>query len=619
MSELTHESVSEPLSEDGGVVEVRRNAGLVGGIGGAAAVVAILYLSRATSTGGWLDWVLCLVMAGVAAAYLQGLVDARTPLLVADVHGIRVRQGRTWHGVPWSDVEAVEHRARRGPLADGWLEVFPRDGAPVAVPLSMSTRAVGDGGDLAVALGELAPAEVEVVELVDEAPDEAPDVAPDADESADPAGYAEPEAPAAQDDTFPPAEPTAPWRTTSPPTWTPGPLGDEQDPPTGGQHDGDGARMLRDPRPVLARGIGTLAARLRRPQPAPPGDAPAGPAASPAAGGPSVPLVASLTPSPLRDPVGASRIEIRSDLVHGANALRLDPAETEDGTRSELPEARELRRPGSVNLVEDVVLLDANVRPIAQAGQPVEPLVIDGTDVEPAADPVIGPDLAAARTRLGLSVDQLADRTRIRPHVIESIEVDDFAPCGGDFYARGHLRTLARVLGIDGAPLLATYDERYAHAPISPRRVFEAELATGAHGGIRGTRGGPNWSVLVAAVMVLVLAWSIARLVTDSPSSLNDAPPLNGSGGIASAPGDPVPVLLDAAGGGATVRVQDGSGTTVFDGDLAFGQTRLLRSVATPVTVTSTDGSLKVTLGDGETMSVGDTGARGTRTFGPAR
>ena len=165
-------------------------------------------------------------------------------------------------------------------------------------------------------------------------------------------------------------------------------------------------------------------------------------------------------------------------------------------------------------------------------GEPVEPLVLDDFEVEPAEDPVIGPELAAARTRLGLSVDQLADRTRIRPHVIEAVEVDDFEPCGGDFYARGHLRTLARVLGIDVAPLLASYDERYAHAPINPRRVFEAELATGANGSIRGTRGGPNWSVLVAVVMALVLAWSIARLVMDTPPELRGTTPvLNGSGG----------------------------------------------------------------------------------------
>ena len=82
-------------------------------------------------------------------------------------------------------------------------------------------------------------------------------------------------------------------------------------------------------------------------------------------------------------------------------------------------------------------------------------LIDDLADV-PIVDPVIGPQLRAARERLRLSIDQLAERTRIRPHVIEALEIDDFVPCGGDFYARGHLRTLARVLGLDAAPLLET-------------------------------------------------------------------------------------------------------------------------------------------------------------------
>ena len=110
----------------------------------------------------------------------------------------------------------------------------------------------------------------------------------------------------------------------------------------------------------------------------------------------------------------------------------------------------------------------SKVRAIARLGEPVAPLVIEDFEPHPAYDPVIGPDLAAARTRVGLSVDELADRTRIRPHVIESIEVDDFTPCGGDFYARGHIRTLARVLGKDPAPMLAAFDSRYATAPDQP-------------------------------------------------------------------------------------------------------------------------------------------------------
>ncbi len=136
------------------------------------------------------------------------------------------------------------------------------------------------------------------------------------------------------------------------------------------------------------------------------------------------------------------------------------------------------------------------------------------------------------------------------------------------------------MLGIDVAPLLTAYDERYADAPINPRRVFEAELATGANGSIRGTRGGPNWSVLVAAVMALVLAWSVARLIMDSPVELRGAAPiLNGSAGVdnsAQQAADPVPVVLSAAGGGARVVVRDGTGKVVFTGNLAFGETKTL-------------------------------------------
>ncbi|QSR30890.1 hypothetical protein CFI00_10365 [Nocardioides sp. S5] len=259
------------------------------------------------------------------------------------------------------------------------------------------------------------------------------------------------------------------------------------------------------------------------------------------------------------------------------------------------------------------------MRAIAHPGEPVEPLVLDDFEVEPAEDPVIGPELTAARTRLGLTVDQLADRTRIRPHVIEAVEVDDFEPCGGDFYARGHLRTLARVLGIDVAPLLASYDERYAHAPINPRRVFEAELATGVNGSIRGTRGGPNWSVLVAVVMAFVLAWSIARLVMDTPPELRgNNPVLNGSGGpqgAGNAPlAEPVAVVVSAPGGGARIVVRDGAGEEVFGGALAAGQSREMKA-SPPVRVMSTDGAVTVSIAGAEARAIGEAGVSGQGTF----
>ena len=160
-------------------IEVRRHAGVAAGVGLTASAVAIAYLGRATQSGSALDWAFVVVMGLLGAYWLASLVDARTPLLVADAQGIRIRLGRTWRGLPWTAVHHVEHTPRRGPLRDGRLVVVPHNlelieseltgagkrhttisrmlhGAPLAVPLGLSTRVVGAGDDLTLALGRVA-------------------------------------------------------------------------------------------------------------------------------------------------------------------------------------------------------------------------------------------------------------------------------------------------------------------------------------------------------------------------------------------------------------------------------------------------------------------------------
>lgn len=70
----------------------------------------------------------------------------------------------------------------------------------------------------------------------------------------------------------------------------------------------------------------------------------------------------------------------------------------------------------------------------------------------------IGEALAEARRRAGLTVTQVSQRTRIRETIIRGIESDDYSACGGDFYARGHIRSIARVVGADPRPLIAEFD-----------------------------------------------------------------------------------------------------------------------------------------------------------------
>ncbi|MFT3871497.1 MAG: helix-turn-helix domain-containing protein [Nocardioides sp.] len=522
-------------------LEIRRNVWLLAGVGVASALVAAAYLHRATGSGSALDWILGVVLGLVALGYLAVVVDARSPLLVADARGVRVRRGRTWQGLPWVEVDAVEHQPRSSLLRDGRLVVEPAaaDAEAYAVPLGLSTRVSGAADGLDAVLAEIVPGAALVAPIE-------PDLSVEPDEA-----------------------------------------------------DAPGASRWRDPRPAMAAGIGAIAERLRiagrggepasataeesSPEQGPPGQDLPGP------GLPVAPAASLTEPAPTPD--RQLTPGLRSDLVLGSLALASSP----DQVTVALPEMEELRRP-------EFPGLEVENEPAA----------------EELPEPVIGPQVAAARRRLDLTVEALAERTRIRQHVIAGIEIDDFGPCGGDFYARGHLRTLARVLGLEAAPLIEQYDQRYAHAPVTPRQVFEAELATGATASLRNTRGGPNWSVLVAALMAVVLAWSLARLVMDGPVDVPVAPRLDGSGGVGraatSTTADAVPVVVRAAGGGAHVVVRDGNGRIIFTGDLAYGASRSLE-VAPPVRVESSDGSVKVVVDGQEQGALGHTGQPATRTY----
>lgn len=70
----------------------------------------------------------------------------------------------------------------------------------------------------------------------------------------------------------------------------------------------------------------------------------------------------------------------------------------------------------------------------------------------------IGETLAQARRRAGLSITQVSQQTRIRETIIRGIESDDYSGCGGDFYARGDIRLIARAVGADPEPLVREYD-----------------------------------------------------------------------------------------------------------------------------------------------------------------
>lgn len=215
---------------------------------------------------------------------------------------------------------------------------------------------------------------------------------------------------------------------------------------------------------------------------------------------------------------------------------------------------------------------------------------------EEAARPSVGRVLQQARIAAGLTVDDVSSVTRVRIAIVHAIEADDFTPCGGDVYARGHIRTLARAVHIDPAPLLARYDDdhggRPAPTPAAP--LFEAER-------IRPERRGPNWTAAMVAAIVAVVGFvgftafkggdtdsdaksqvaqgaspSASKPAKPTPSNTDSATPKSdpSDSAIAAAPQDKVTVQVTAVDGRSWISAKDHNGRMLFDGLLKKGESK---------------------------------------------
>ena len=70
-----------------------------------------------------------------------------------------------------------------------------------------------------------------------------------------------------------------------------------------------------------------------------------------------------------------------------------------------------------------------------------------------------GQMLEAARVARGMSLDDLAQVTKLRASILAAMEGDDLSHCGGIVYARGQLRAIAPVLGLDPDELVDAFED----------------------------------------------------------------------------------------------------------------------------------------------------------------
>lgn len=241
--------------------------------------------------------------------------------------------------------------------------------------------------------------------------------------------------------------------------------------------------------------------------------------------------------------------------------------------------------------------------------------------------PSVGRALQQARIDARLTVDEVSTSTRVRVPIVQSIEQDDYSRCGGDVYARGHIRTLARAVGLDGDALVAQYDDEHGGrpTPTAPATLFEAER-------IRPEPRRPNWTAAMVAAIVAVVGFvgftlfsggdsesgkpvaedtpsqSPSKDRNDKPSPSRTSDPKPSDSAIAGAPADKVTVRMTAEQGNSWVSAKDHNGRLVHEGVLRKGQSKTLTDDKRLDLVLGNAGSVKLFVNGKEVKHVGEVG-----------
>ena len=165
----------------------------------------------------------------------------------------------------------------------------------------------------------------------------------------------------------------------------------------------------------------------------------------------------------------------------------------------------------------------------------------------------IGATLAAARRRAGLTVHDVSQSTRVTEPIIRGIEHDDYAECGGDFYARGHIRAIARAVGEDPDPLIEEFDSTWRSAQeITAAEAFQPGLPLR-----KRERRRVRWTAFLAVLVLAVLGFAIYKFVSGAGRAQHTAaasPRPSQAGGHASPPAASAPAVQGSTVQGSTAQ-----------------------------------------------------------------
>ncbi|MBP6147993.1 MAG: DUF4115 domain-containing protein [Candidatus Planktophila sp.] len=178
----------------------------------------------------------------------------------------------------------------------------------------------------------------------------------------------------------------------------------------------------------------------------------------------------------------------------------------------------------------------------------------------------LGEVLKSARTAAGLSIEDLAAITSVRAGLLSEMERNDFSHCGGDIYARGHLRNIAPKLGLDPAQLIDLYNTEHSMESRSINELLAENNVTR----VPKEKKSLSWKVPAAFSVATLLVLGVAQIVYSNINSSNttSATPIESASPSATPSAEPTPTSSSSevpATGGVTLLITAARGNSLID------------------------------------------------------
>ncbi len=161
----------------------------------------------------------------------------------------------------------------------------------------------------------------------------------------------------------------------------------------------------------------------------------------------------------------------------------------------------------------------------------------------------LGERLRLARERAGLSIADIAGRTKIQVSLLEAIERDDFEHVPGGLFVRGFLRAYTKEVGLEPEAVVADYLDRYEPEPSAeeetPRPYADAEQdVILAQPEFQGFSWWKVWPALTVAAIILGVFMTFGSGSRNAPVAEAQAVGTSGTITPVSAPAAPPSEML---------------------------------------------------------------------------